>query len=160
MEIRCFIYKLEAVRELPLTSDIEHRDAPSANHRAASKAEMYLLNYSAVIKAAKSLRCAEADITIDYSTENMKGKTVSFLSFHFRALHIRLPSQGACPIALTPQLFALSLASLQLISGRAFQLPKAYSGTPLPLVNYLAIKPVVLKVPWTQYNSLQRFTLT
>lgn len=101
MKIKCFIDKLQAVRELPLTSDIKHIDAASANHRLASKTELYLLNYSTVIKAVKSPRCAEADISIDYPTENTKGKTVSFLSFCFRALHVRQPSEGACPTALT-----------------------------------------------------------
>lgn len=71
MEIKCFIDKLQAVRELPLTSDINHMDAASANHRVASKAELYLLNYSTLIKAVKSPWCAEPDISIDYPTENM-----------------------------------------------------------------------------------------
>lgn len=57
---------------MPLISHIKHTDPASANHRVASKAELYLLNYSTVIKAVKSPWCAEADITIDYSTKNMK----------------------------------------------------------------------------------------
>lgn len=82
-------------------SDMKHTDAASANHRVASKAELYLLNYSAVIKAVKSPWCAEADISIDYPTENRRGKTVSFLPFHFRALRARQPSEGKCPGAPT-----------------------------------------------------------
>lgn len=83
-KIKCFIDKLEAARELPLTGDIKPRDATSINHRVASKAEWYLLNYSTVIKAVKSPWCAEADIHTDYPTENMKGKTASFMPFQFR----------------------------------------------------------------------------
>lgn len=101
MKIKCFIDKLQTVREVPLASDIKHIVAASANHRVASKAELHLLNYSAVIKAVKSPWCAEADISIDYPTGNRKGKTISFPPFHIRALHDRQPSQGACPIALT-----------------------------------------------------------
>lgn len=76
MAVRCFISKLQAVRKLPLTSDVKHIDAASANHRVASTAELYLLNYSAVIKAVKAPQCAEADISIGYPTENTKGKTL------------------------------------------------------------------------------------
>lgn len=65
-------------------------DAASANHRVPSKAELCLLNYSAVIKAVKSPWCAEVDISIDYyPTENTKGKPISLQRFHSRALHVR-----------------------------------------------------------------------
>lgn len=57
---------------MPLISHIKHTDPASANHRVASKAELYLLNYSTVIKAVKSPWCADADIAIAYSTENSR----------------------------------------------------------------------------------------
>lgn len=116
--MKCFIDKLEAAREQPLTDDIKHRDAASINHKVASKAEWYLLNYSTVIKAVKSPWCAEADISTDYPTENMKGKTVSFLPFQFRNSPSGSRHRGHAPTAGDTQLPALSLA-LQLSSGRA-----------------------------------------
>lgn len=84
-----------------MTSEIKHIDAASANHRVASKAELYLLNYSAVIKAVKISLVCRSRYQDRLSYREYKGKTISFLPFHFRAFHVRQPSQGACPIALT-----------------------------------------------------------
>lgn len=61
-ETKCFIDKLQTVRELPLTTDTKHKDSASANHEAASKAELYLLNYNIVIKTVKSPWSPEAGI--------------------------------------------------------------------------------------------------